>query len=88
MAPKSSSHERSEIYTADIFIPEPSLLKLELVIEKFKIHKAPKVEQILTELIHAGGGKFYEEIHKFTILIWKNEEFPKECKRSIIFLIP
>ena len=35
------------------------------------------------ELIQAGGGKLYEEIHKLIVLIWNKEELPQEWKESI-----
>ena len=42
----------------------PSLIEVELAIEKLKRHKATGVGHIPSELIQAGGGKLYEEIHK------------------------
>ena len=43
---QSSSHEESEIYTAEPNIPEPSLLEVELAIEKLRKHKEPRVDYI------------------------------------------
>ena len=37
-----------------------------------------------TELIQAGGGKFYIEIHKLIVLIFSFSHFPQEWKESII----
>ena len=37
---QSTSHEGSEVYTAEPDIPEPSLIKVDLAIEKLKRHKA------------------------------------------------
>ena len=34
--PQSTSHEGSEVYTAEPDIPEPSLIEVELAIEKLK----------------------------------------------------
>ena len=45
-------------------IPEPSLIEVELAIEKLKRHKATGVDHIPSKLIQAGGGKLYEEINK------------------------
>ena len=36
-------------------IPEPSLSEVELAIETLRNHKAPGVDQILSELIQADG---------------------------------
>ena len=55
----STSHEGSEIYTAERDIPEPSLTEVELAKEKLKKHKATGVEHIPSELIQAGGDKWY-----------------------------
>ena len=55
-------------------IPEPSLIEVELAIEKLKRHKATGVDNIPSELTQAGGGKLYEEIHKLIVLIWSKEE--------------
>ena len=58
-----TSHERSEVNTKESDIPEPSLKEVELAIEKFKRHKATRVDHIPSELIQAGGGKLYKETH-------------------------
>ena len=75
---------RSEVYTAEQDIPEYSLIEIELAIEKLKRHKATGVDHIPSELIQAGAGKLYEEIHKLIVLIWNKKELPQEWKESII----
>ena len=60
---QSTSHEGSEVYTAEPDIPEPSPIELELTIKKLKRHKATGIDRIPSELIQAGGGKLYDEIH-------------------------
>ena len=72
---QSTSHEGSEVYTAEPDIPESSLIEVELAIEKLKKHKATGVDHIPSELIQAGGSKLYKEIHKLIVLIWNKEEF-------------
>ena len=69
-----------DVYTAEPDIPEPSLIEVELAIEKLKRHKATGVDHIPFELIQAGGGKLYEDIHKLIVLIWNKEELPQEWK--------
>ena len=59
----------SEVYTAETDIPEPSIIEVELAIEKLKRHKATGVDHIPYKLIQAGGGKLYKEIHKLIVLI-------------------
>ena len=77
---QSTSHEGSEVY-----IPEPSLIEVELAIEKLKRHKATGVDHIPSELIQAGGGKLYEEIHELIVLIWNKEELLQEWKNPLLF---
>ena len=73
-----------EIHAADPLVPEPSASEIELVIEKLKSHKSPGIDQILAELIKAGGKTIRCEIHKLIISIWVKEELPEEWKESII----
>jgi hypothetical protein len=55
-----------------------------LPIEKLKSHKSPGIDQILTELIKAGGRTIRYAIHKLIIAVWNKEELPEEWKESII----
>ena len=55
-----------------------------LAIEKLKSHKSPGIDQILAELIKAGGRTIRGEIHKRIISIWNKGELPEEWKKSII----
>ena len=59
---QSTSHEGSEVYAAEPDIPEPSL-----AIVKLKRLKSTGVDHILSELIQAGEGKLYEEMHKLIV---------------------
>ena len=65
-------------------MPEPSVLEVELAIEKLKIHKSPGIDQIPAELIKAGGSTIRCAIHKLIIAIWNKEELPGEWKASVI----
>jgi len=59
-------------------VPEPSASEVELAIDKLKSHKSLGIDQIPAELIKAGGGTIYLEIHKLIISIWKKEKLPEE----------
>ena len=65
-------------------MPEPSVLEIELAIEKLKSHKSPSIDQIPAELIKTGGNTIRCAIHKLIIAIWNKEELPGEWKESII----
>jgi hypothetical protein len=54
-----------DIHTAEPLVPEPSLVKVEIAIGKLKSYKSPRTDQILAELIKAGGETLYSEIHRF-----------------------
>jgi hypothetical protein len=50
----------------------------------FKKYKSPGTDQILTELIQAGGEALQSEIHKLIDSISNKEELPDQCKEPII----
>ena len=75
---------QAEIHTTEPLVTKPSASEVELAIDKLKSHKSPGIDQILAELIKAGGRTIYLEIHKLTISIWKKEKLPEEWKESII----
>jgi hypothetical protein len=64
------------MHTAEPLLPEPSSLKVNIAIEKQKRYESPAIEQILTELIQAGGNASHYEICKLTKANWNKEEFP------------
>jgi hypothetical protein len=47
-------------------------------------YKSPGSDQIPAELIEAGGKMLLSAIHKLINSIWNKEEFPDQCKKSII----
>jgi len=55
---------QAKIHTAEPLVPEPSASEVQLAINKLKSHKSPGTDQILAELIKAGGRKICLEIHK------------------------
>jgi hypothetical protein len=66
------------MHTAEPFVPEPSATEVEVAIGKLKRNKSPGVDQILGELIQAGGDTLLLEIHKLIKLIWNKEELPHQ----------
>ena len=61
---------QAEIHTTEPLVPEPSASDVELAINKLKSHKSPGIDQILAELIKAGGRTICLEFHKLITSIW------------------
>jgi hypothetical protein len=76
-----------DIQTAEPLVPKPSLVKVEIAIRKLKSYKFPGNDQILAELIKAGGETLCSGIHKLICSIWNKEELPQQWKESIIIPI-
>jgi hypothetical protein len=53
-----------EIHRAEPSVPDPILFEVEIAIVNLKSYKSPSSDQILAELIQAGGEIFRSEIHK------------------------
>jgi hypothetical protein len=68
-----------DVHTAEPLVPEPSLVKVEIAIGKLKSYKSPDTDQILAELIKAGGETLYSGIHRLICSIWNKEELPQQC---------
>jgi hypothetical protein len=49
-----------------------------------KKYKSPSSDEILAELIQAGGEILLSAIHKLIISVWNKEELPEQWKESII----
>jgi hypothetical protein len=72
-----------DIYMAEPLVPESSLVKVDAIGE-FQKYKSPGTDQILVELIKAGGETLCYERHKLICSIWNKEELPQQQKESII----
>jgi hypothetical protein len=46
---------QTEKHTAESLVPDTSSFQVEIAIEKLKRYKSPGIDQILAELIQAGG---------------------------------
>jgi hypothetical protein len=76
--------KQTEIHTAEPLVPEPSSFEVEIAIEKLKRYKSPGTDQILAELIQAGGNTLRSAIQKLINCIWNKKELQEQCKESII----
>jgi hypothetical protein len=72
-----------DVHTAELLVPGPSHFEVEIVITKLKKYKLPGSDQILAELIQAGGEILLSVIHKLINSVWNKEELPDQWKESI-----
>jgi hypothetical protein len=63
-----------DIHMVEPFMPEPSLVKVEIATGKFKGPKFPGTDQIPAKVIKAGDETLYSEIHKPNHSICNKEE--------------
>jgi hypothetical protein len=79
-----SNVRQIEVHTAELLVPGPSRLGVEIAIAKLKKYKSPGSDQIPAELIQAGGEMLLSAIHKLINSIYNKEELLDQCKKSII----
>jgi hypothetical protein len=65
-----------ETHTAET-VPKPCPFEDEIAIAKLIRYKSPGIDQILAQLIQAGGETLCSEIHKLINSIWDKEELPE-----------
>jgi hypothetical protein len=75
-----SADRQIEIHTAEPFVHEPNPFEVEIAIVKLKKYKSPGSDQILAEMIQAGGETLQSEIYKLINSIWNKEELPHQWK--------
>jgi hypothetical protein len=69
-----------EVHTAEPLVSGPSRLEVEIPIAKLKTYKLPGSDQILVELIEAGGEILLSAIHKLINSVWNKEELHDQWK--------
>jgi hypothetical protein len=67
-----------DIQMAEPLVPEPSPVKVEIAIGKLKSYKSLGTDQILAELIKAGGVKHYVLRYRLIFCMWNKEELPQQ----------
>jgi hypothetical protein len=72
-----------DIHTAEPLVPESNMVRVEIAIGKLKKYKSPGTDQILGEVIKAGGETLHSEIHKLLHSVWNKEELPQQWKESV-----
>jgi hypothetical protein len=76
-----------EVHMAEPLAPCPNRLPVEIAIAKLEKYKSPGSDQILAELIQAGGKILLSTIHKLINSVWNKEELPNQWKESIIVTV-
>jgi hypothetical protein len=61
------------VHMAESLVPGSSHLEVEIAIAKLEKYKSPGSDQILAELIQAGGEILLLEIHKLINSVWNKE---------------
>jgi hypothetical protein len=72
-----------EIHTAEPLVPDPGPLEVQIAIAKMKGYKSPGSDQILAELVQAGGETLQSDIHKLINSVWNKEVLPEQFKESV-----
>jgi hypothetical protein len=81
-----SDVRHADVHTAELLVPGPSRLEVEIVIAELKNYRSPCSDQILAGLIQAGSERLVSVIHKLINSIWNKKELPAQWKESIIIL--
>jgi hypothetical protein len=79
-----SDVRQTEVHTAELLVPDPSRLKVEIALAKLKKYKSPGSDKIPAELIQAGSEILLSEIHKLISSVSNKEELPDQFKEPII----
>jgi hypothetical protein len=61
-----------ETHTAEPLVPDPSLFEFEIAVSKCKRYKSPGNDQILAELIQAGGETLLHRLHPVVFFMTVN----------------
>jgi hypothetical protein len=73
-----------EIHKAEPLVTDPSPSEVEITIAKLKRNTLPASDQILAELVQAGGEILQSYIHKLINCVGNKEEVTNQWKKSII----
>jgi hypothetical protein len=63
-----------EMHTAELLVHESSAVGVQFAVANMKKYKSPGSDQILAEIIEAGGGTSQSKIHKLSNSIWNEEQ--------------
>jgi hypothetical protein len=76
-----------QIHTAEPLVPGFGRLEVEIAVAKLKKYELPGSDQIVAELIKAGGKISLSAIHKLINPVSNKKELPDQWKEPIILLV-
>jgi hypothetical protein len=79
-----SDVRQKEVHATEPLVPGPSRHEVEIDITNLKKYKWPGSDEIMAELIQAGGEILLSAIHKHINSVWDKKELPDQWKESII----
>jgi hypothetical protein len=80
-----SDVRQTDVHTAEPLVPGPRRLLVENAFAKLKKYKSPGSDQILAELIQAGGEILLSVIHKLINSVWNKEELPDSGRSLLLY---
>jgi hypothetical protein len=75
---------QTELHTIEPLVPGPIHLEAEIAVAKLKKYNSPGSDQILAEMIKAGGEILLSALHKLFNSVWNKDEMSDQLKESII----
>jgi hypothetical protein len=68
------------MHISEPLAPDPSSCEVEIAIAKLEKYKLQGIDEILVELVEAGGETLLSSIHKLINSIWNKEELHDQWK--------
>jgi hypothetical protein len=73
-----------QVHTVEPLVPPPSRLEVETAIAKLSKYKSPRIDQILAEMIQAGGEILLPAIHRLINYVWNKVDLLDQWEKCII----
>jgi hypothetical protein len=80
----ASDVRQIEVHAAEPLVPGTSCFEVEIAIAKLEKYKSPGSDEILAEMIQAGGEILLSEIHKLINSVWNKEDLTDQWKEPIV----
>lgn len=70
----------------EIAVNEPTIVEVEVAIQRMNSGKAPGINSITAELLKVCIGFSAHKVHELMVEVWKNEKIPENWKKGLIKL--